>query len=127
MSARRLDWAWSALIALGVVPGCSGSREDEQPCFDQYAAAAVVVVVDATGAAVGDARVTSSKDGASPREATCHPGPLKPCSEWWIDGQAGTYVIRATSADGARAATQTVAVPESGCEPDTRHVTMTLP
>lgn len=129
MSARWFGWALAGAALLGG-PGCSGN-EKEPVCLDSGSYAAVVTVVDANGAAVPDADVTYSKIGGASQTAKCA---TPACTTWNVEGggagspkQTGTYVIRATSADGLRSAEQTVTVTGNACDqPFTQQLTLTL-
>ena len=128
MSARWLGWALCA-SALVVTPACSDDKE--QGCTDSYSYAAIVTVVDASGAAVPNAHVTYSQNGGATRDAGCA---VKACTSWNVEGggggssdQTGTYLIRATSPDGTKSAEQTITVTGNACgQPFIQRLTLTL-
>jgi hypothetical protein len=111
--------------------GACGEDDDSVVCPAVWVPAVRMTVVDARGAAVQDARVTYRLDGGAEQDADCaqRPQPQSTsCLEWETRNKVGTYVVRATSADGLRSDSEEVSVTGGECGPgETTDVQLVLP
>ncbi len=114
-----------SLAATSLLSACGLPFVDEGiSCTDEFIASTRITVVDSGGAVQDDARVTFVHEGQSETDAWCaHPGIVAgSCVEWETPDEGGTYVLRATSADGQRTAQKQVEVDADVC-----HVEETVP
>lgn len=110
---RALASAAVALVALAC--GESSSGDPGVACPTIASASVQVTVVDAQGAAVVDAKVTYAVDGGAEQQADCVlPAGSAGCSQWVAGWErTGSFVVRATSADGAKKTEGSVVVVKS--------------
>jgi hypothetical protein len=117
-----------SIAATSLLPACGLPFGDlETDCTTEFIASTRTTVVNTRGEPQRDARVTFTWDGGSEQEAWCTDGTSTPsagpgCAAWETPGPQGTYVLRATSADGQRRAEQRVEVPGDEC-----HAERTVP
>ncbi len=115
-----------ALLALApLLPACALGIE----CDASMAHSVNIRVVDEAGRNVPDAQVRYSLNGGPERQAACVEFPLgdSVCSGWAAgQEETGDFVIKATSADGARQAEGRVSVEEGRCHVDSKQLQLTL-
>ncbi|WNG48267.1 hypothetical protein F0U60_32175 [Archangium minus] len=89
----------------------------------------MVTVVDTRGNPVRDARVTYTPEGGTEQPAWCAEsfGSDQNCERWTGGDGEGTYLVRATSADGSRSAEQNVSVRMTSCSIESDGAHLTLP
>ena len=111
MTPRR----WLVLLSLlspWVLAACA-EEEALCPALGSYSLA--VRVVDQAGAAVPDAKVESGFDGRPLEPATCGERTASGgCARWDVGGSPGTFLLRASRADGSSPREATVVVANSG-------------
>jgi hypothetical protein len=119
----------STVVSLAVAAQLSACRPVVD-CPDVLVTAVAVSVVNPRGEEVKDARVSFSRNGSSMEEAQCFDDPMiDGCESWSIFGNAGDYLVRATSADGGRVTERQVEVEQDDneCFPISVELTLTLP
>ncbi len=115
------------IAATSLLSGCEPAGV---ACTLEFIPSTRVTVVDPRGEVVDDARVTFTHDDGASREASCAtPSLVKgSCMAWETPDLNGTYVLRATSADGQRSVQQQVEVAGDLCHVDgTVAVQLVLP
>lgn len=113
------------LLALApLLPACGGSIA----CTAEAVASVSVTVVDEAGQRVEDARVTFTRDGGAEEQAECVPVVMGTGCARWVAGweQPGDFVIKATSADGARQAQGQASVDDGTCHVEGQSLQLTL-
>lgn len=109
LSPLRASLLMTAALAL------SACAEDEAPCPAVGSYALAVRVVDETGMAVLDAVVEAGFDGRSPTRSVCaERAEGTGCKRWDVGGLPGTFVLRASRADGSSPTERTVVVGNAG-------------
>jgi hypothetical protein len=117
-----------------LLPACSDGSDTSTTssggvtCTLEARASVQVTVVDVMGIAALDAMVTYSVNGGLDEDAECvRPAAAGGCEEW-VAGyeQAGAFVIKAVSADGAAKAEESVTVAKDECHVMTQMVELTL-
>lgn len=110
------------LSLLALLLACSS---DPTTCDAVAVPSATVKVVDEGGVAVPDARVTFVFNGGAEQSAPCASGTAS-CPSRDIYTDAGTLLVKATSADGTKKAEQTAQPIQNGCTVPTQQITLTL-
>lgn len=96
-------------------------------CSTEARASVRVMVVDGSNRAVTDAKVTYSVEGGEEKSASCLASAGDPCTQWYAGSEtAGSFLVKATSADGTRSAEKTVTVIKDPCHVLTEDVTLVL-
>jgi hypothetical protein len=105
------------LPACGDGSGDSGSSGDPIACTLEARSSVSVTVVDVMGIPALDAMVTFSVDGGAEEDAECVTTAAAGGCEAWVAGyeRAGTFVIKAVSADGTAKDEETVTVTKDEC------------
>lgn len=115
-----------ALLALApLLPACALGTE----CDASLAYSVSIRVVDEAGRNVPDAQVRYSLNGGPEQRAECVEFPLGDgvCGGWAAgQEETGDFVIKATSADGARQAEGQVSVGDGRCHVDSKQLQLTL-
>jgi hypothetical protein len=108
-----------SLAATSLLPACGALSLGDVSCTDEFIASTRTTVVNARGEPQRDARVTFSVDGGPEQDAWCVGGSQASgglgCDAWETPDQKGTFVLRATSADGQRRVEQQLNVPGDEC------------
>lgn len=131
---RPLKRSLFVLVASSLLlSACGGDTDDTGSsggvaCTTEARASVQVTVVDVMGVAVLDATVTFSVDGGAEEDAECVRTAAAGGCEEWVAGfeQAGAFVVRAESADGAAKDEESVKVTKGECHVTTQTVTLTL-
>jgi hypothetical protein len=98
-----------------------------QSCDDMAMASVSITVVDGTGAAVRDAKVSFTLNGGQSQDAQCVGGAAGDCRSWTAAyEQAGTFVVTATSADGSKTDRKEAVVTSGSCHVNGVSMTLTL-
>ncbi|HEX8818734.1 MAG TPA: hypothetical protein VF794_02310 [Archangium sp.] len=113
------------LTATSLLPACFSPLD----CTEEFRPSVQVKVVDSQGRPQPDARVTYVQDDHPEQQAQCQPAiGATGCEEWWAGlDEPGSFVIKATSADGTRTAERRVTVGGDLCHANTEQVRLTLP
>ncbi len=111
-----------SLAATSLLPACGALSFGDTDCTTEFIASTRTTVVNGRGEPQRDARVTFTVDDGPVQDAWCAHGAQQGCEAWETPDQQGTFVLRATSADGQRRVEKEVDVPGDAC-----HAERTVP